>query len=105
MKEGRHGTNQSANKGHIRTSRVQPSPRGMTGKSSVTERRSSAPASLGAQMMMLFNCSAKPLSANTIIDVRCLKCGTQRMLDARRDHTLRMFKCECGDQTWTDDAN
>ena len=61
-------------------------------------------------MMMLFNCSAKPLSANTIIDVRCLKCGTQpkiiqRMLDARRNHTIRMFKCECGEQTWTDDAN
>jgi len=60
--------------------------------------------------VMLFNFSAKTLSAKEVIEVRCRKCGgqpklIQRMLDARRDHTLRIFKCECGEQTWTDDAN
>ena len=56
-------------------------------------------------MMMLFNSSEK-----NVLDVRCRRCGTQpklieRMLDAQRDHTVRLFKCECGEQTWTDEAN
>ena len=60
--------------------------------------------------MMFFNFSAKTLSAKNVVDVRCPKCGAQpklveRMLDPRSDHTVRVFKCECGQQTWTDDAN
>ena len=82
----------------------------MTGKSSVTERRSSAPASsLGAQMMF-FNFSAKTLSAKDVVAVRCPECAAQprligRMLDPRRGHTVRVFECECGEQTWTDEAS
>jgi hypothetical protein len=38
---------------------------------------------------------------------RC-RCGAQpklshRMLDSRRGLTIRMFKCTCGERTWTED--
>jgi len=39
-------------------------------------------------------------------EVRCKRCGAQpklieKMLDPRRGHTLRVFRCTCGEQTWT----
>jgi hypothetical protein len=60
--------------------------------------------------MMFFNFNGKTLSAKDVVDIRCGKCGAQprlieRMLDPRKDHTVRVFKCECGEQTWTADPN
>jgi len=42
-------------------------------------------------------------------EVRCNRCGAQpklvhRMLDPRKGHTLRMYSCTCGEQTWTTNA-
>ena len=60
--------------------------------------------------MMFFNFSAKTISAKDVVGVRCPKCVAQpkligRMLDPRSGHTVRVFECECGEQTWTDDVS
>jgi len=39
---------------------------------------------------------------------RCGSCGEkpkliQKILDTKNGHTVRMFKCECGEQTWAED--
>jgi len=39
---------------------------------------------------------------------RC-KCGAQprlahKMMDPRRGLTIRVFECQCGDRTWTEDS-
>jgi hypothetical protein len=39
-------------------------------------------------------------------EIRCNRCGAlvqliETILDPRRGLTLRMFKCICGEQTWT----
>jgi hypothetical protein len=44
----------------------------------------------------------------SVQDRRCQHCGAQaqltgKMLDSARGRIIRMFKCECGEQTWTSD--
>lgn len=44
----------------------------------------------------------------TIEDRRCSRCDAQpklvsRMLDPKTGHTVRMFRCQCGEQTWASD--
>jgi hypothetical protein len=36
---------------------------------------------------------------------RCIRCGAETklvgtMLDSNKGRTVRMFKCQCGEQTW-----
>jgi len=40
----------------------------------------------------------------------CNACGekpalVRSMLDSLSGRTVRMFKCQCGEKTWTDDSN
>jgi hypothetical protein len=51
--------------------------------------------------------SDKFTGRKTIEDSRC-KCGSQpklayQMMDSARGLTVRMFKCQCGEQSWTED--
>jgi len=50
--------------------------------------------------------SANPVSKQEATTVRCGRCGAQpklicRILNPRNGDTLRMYKCDCGEQTWT----
>jgi len=43
-----------------------------------------------------------------IEDGKCARCGARpqpvgTMLDTAKGHIIRMFKCECGEQTWASD--
>lgn len=45
----------------------------------------------------------------TIEHRRCSRCDAQpkpvgTMLDSAKSRTIRMFKCECGEQTWASDS-
>ena len=40
-------------------------------------------------------------------DLRCIKCDAQpllvlKMLDPHSGNTIRMFKCKCGQRTWSE---
>jgi hypothetical protein len=59
---------------------------------------------------MILNGAANIISGNEAIQVCCRLCGEQpkfvySMLDSRKGHNIRIFKCECGEQTWTDHLN
>jgi hypothetical protein len=52
--------------------------------------------------------SPKPVLIQEATTVRCGRCGAQpklthTILDPRKGDTLRMYKCDCGEQTWTTD--
>jgi hypothetical protein len=49
----------------------------------------------------------RPHGLKTAEDRRCL-CGAQlrlkhKMMDPRHGLTVRVFECECGERTWTED--
>ena len=72
---------------------------------SVTERRHSAPA-VGAQAMSFDGPRPEPLKEK-LHEVRCRRCsGTPRLahkiLNVRTGGSLRMYKCDCGEQMWLD---
>ncbi len=46
----------------------------------------------------------------TIEQHRCSRCNAQprlvsTMLDSAKSRTIRMFKCQCGEQTWASDSD
>ena len=50
--------------------------------------------------------SVNPVEARAAPTIRCGRCGIQpklihRILNPRTGDTLRMYKCDCGEQTWT----
>jgi hypothetical protein len=45
----------------------------------------------------------------TIEDCRCRRCDAHpklvlAMLDSAKSRTVRMFKCQCGEQSWASDS-
>jgi hypothetical protein len=53
---------------------------------------------------MTADAKASP-AKDTATVTRCSRCGAQprlvqQMLDARNGGTLRMYECDCGEQTW-----